>query len=80
MAPCLHRIWLFLIRLVAFALVVVAALGSAVAMMEPIVRMVMQHRRWPRFIAVLVVTGIVGVVGLASILSFSLKYPTNKFD
>jgi NSS family neurotransmitter:Na+ symporter len=54
-----------------FALVVIAALGSAVAMMEPIVRMVMQHRRWPRFIAVLVVTGIVWMLGLASILSFN---------
>lgn len=54
-----------------FALVVIASLGSAVAMMEPIVRMVMQHRRWPRFLAVSVVAGIVWVLGLGSVLSFN---------
>ncbi|MFT5710957.1 MAG: NSS family neurotransmitter:Na+ symporter [Halioglobus sp.] len=55
-----------------FAVVVIAALGSAVAMMEPIVRMVMQHRRWPRLLAVLVVAGIVWVLGLGTVLSFNV--------
>jgi len=39
--------------------------------MEPIVRMLMQHRRWPRFLAVLVVVGLVWLLGLGSVLSFN---------
>ena len=55
-----------------FALVVVAALGSAVALMEPVIRLLMQHRRWPRLIAVIVVAGVVWLLGLGSILSFNV--------
>ncbi len=62
-----------------FALVAVAALGSAVALMEPIVRMVMQHRRWPRLIAVLVVAGVVWLLGLGSVLSFNVWQEDNWF-
>jgi NSS family neurotransmitter:Na+ symporter len=62
-----------------FALVVVAALGSAVALLEPIVRMVMQHRRWHRLFAVLVVAGVVWLLGLGSILSFNVWQEDNWF-
>jgi NSS family neurotransmitter:Na+ symporter len=62
-----------------FALVVVAALGSAVALLEPIVRMVMQHRRWPRLLAVLVVAGVVWLLGLGSVLSFNVWQGDNWF-
>lgn len=55
-----------------FVLVVVAALGSAVALLEPIVRMVMQHLRWPRLLAVLVVGGVVWLLGLGTVLSFNV--------
>ncbi len=55
-----------------FAMVVIASLGSAVALMEPIVRLVMQHRRWPRLFSVLVVAGIVWVLGLGTVLSFNV--------
>ncbi len=55
-----------------FILVVVAALGSAVAMMEPIVRLLMHHRRMPRLVAVLLVTAVVWVLGIGTILSFNV--------
>jgi NSS family neurotransmitter:Na+ symporter len=54
-----------------FGMVVVAALGSAVALMEPIVLALMQHRRWPRLIAVCVVAAVVWLLGLGTILSFN---------
>jgi len=55
-----------------FALVVVAALGSAVALMEPIIRVLMQHLRRPRFFCVLVVAAFVWLLGFACILSFNI--------
>ncbi len=55
-----------------FALVVVAALGSAVALMEPIIRMLMQHLRWRRLPAVGLVAGVVWLLGLGSALSFNI--------
>jgi NSS family neurotransmitter:Na+ symporter len=55
-----------------FALVVVAALGSAVALMEPVIRLLMQHRRIPRLLAVLLVAAVVWLLGLGSVLSFNV--------
>ncbi len=55
-----------------FVLVVVAALGSAVALMEPCVRLLMQHWRMPRLFAVLLVAGVVWLLGLGTVLSFNV--------
>jgi len=54
---------------VFFLLVVVAALGSAVAMLEPVVRTLMQQLRWRRVTAVLLVTGLVWLLSLGVVLS-----------
>jgi NSS family neurotransmitter:Na+ symporter len=56
---------------VFFALVVLAALGSAVAIMEPIVTALMQRARLGRFTAVLLVGALVWVLGLAVAVSFA---------
>jgi NSS family neurotransmitter:Na+ symporter len=56
---------------VFFALVVLAALGSTVAIMEPIVTALMQRARIGRFTAVLLVGGLVWVLGLAVVVSFA---------
>jgi NSS family neurotransmitter:Na+ symporter len=56
---------------VFFALVVLAALGSAVAIMEPIVVAVMQRARLGRCTAVLLVGALVWVLGLAVALSLA---------
>jgi NSS family neurotransmitter:Na+ symporter len=56
---------------VFFALVVLAALGSAVAIMEPIVTALMQRARLRRFTAVLLVGALVWVLGLAVAVSFA---------
>ena len=54
---------------VFFVLVVVAVLGSAVALMEPVVRMVMQLARLERFTAALIVGAVVWLLGLAVVMS-----------
>ena len=56
---------------VFFALVVLAALGSTVAIMEPIVATVMERARLGRFTAVLLVGVVVWVLSLAVVASFS---------
>ena len=56
---------------VFFALVVVAALGSAVAIMEPIVGSLMQQLRIRRFTAVLFVGAVVWLLGLGVAVSFT---------
>jgi NSS family neurotransmitter:Na+ symporter len=56
---------------VFFALVVLAALGSTVAIMEPIVATVMERARLGRITAVLLVGGLVWVLGLAVVASFA---------
>lgn len=53
-----------------FALMVVAALGSAVAIMEPIVAAIVQQFRVARFTATLLVGAVVWLLGLAVIASF----------
>jgi len=55
-----------------FALVVVAALGSAVALMEPIIRVLMQHLRRSRLFCVALAAAFVWALGLACILSFNI--------
>ncbi len=55
-----------------FLLVVVAALGSAVAMMEPIVGYIMQRTGLYRIPAVIGLTAVVWVLGLGTILSFNI--------
>jgi len=54
-----------------FLLVVIAALGSAVAMMEPVVRTLMQQARLRRITAVLVVSAAIWLLGVAVVLSLS---------
>ena len=54
-----------------FLLVVIAALGSAVAMMEPMVRTLMQQARLRRVTAVLVVSAVIWLLGAAVVLSLS---------
>ena len=54
-----------------FLLVVIAALGSAVAMMEPAVRTLMQQARLRRITAVLVVSAVIWLSGAAVVLSLS---------
>lgn len=55
---------------VFFVLVVVAALGSAVAIMEPIVGTVMQQVRVRRISAVMLVGLVIWLLGLAVVVSF----------
>jgi NSS family neurotransmitter:Na+ symporter len=55
---------------VFFVLMVVAALGSAVAIMEPIVATLMQQFRVGRFTATLLVVALVWLVSLAVVTSF----------
>ncbi|MCB1706577.1 MAG: sodium-dependent transporter [Halioglobus sp.] len=54
---------------VFFLLVVLAALGSAVALMEPVVAMLMQLARLERFTAALIVGAVVWLLGLAVVMS-----------
>jgi NSS family neurotransmitter:Na+ symporter len=56
---------------VFFVLMVVAALGSAVAIMEPIVATLMQQLRLERFTATLLVAAVVWLLGLAVATSFA---------
>ena len=56
---------------VFFALVVLVALGSAVAIMEPIVATIMQQARLRRFTAVLLVGALVWVLGLVVVVSLA---------
>lgn len=56
---------------VFFVLVVLAALGSAVAIMEPIVTTVMERARLGRFTSVLLVGALVWLLGLAVAASFA---------
>ncbi len=55
---------------VFFVLVVLAILGSAVAVMEPVVAMVMRLARFERFTSALIVGAIVWLLGLAVVSSF----------
>jgi NSS family neurotransmitter:Na+ symporter len=55
---------------VFFVLMVVAALGSAVAIMEPIVATLIQQLRLERFTATLLVAAVVWLLGLAVVTSF----------
>jgi NSS family neurotransmitter:Na+ symporter len=55
---------------VFFVLMVVAALGSAVAIMEPIVATLIQHLRLERFTATLLVATVVWLLGLVVVASF----------
>lgn len=55
---------------VFFVLLVLAALGSAVALMEPAVAAVMQWARLERFTAALIVGAIAWLLGLAVVMSF----------
>jgi NSS family neurotransmitter:Na+ symporter len=54
-----------------FLLMALAALGSAVAIMEPIVSVLMQHSKVGRVTAALVVGAVVWALALAVVLSFS---------
>jgi NSS family neurotransmitter:Na+ symporter len=58
---------------VFFVLMVVAALGSAVAIMEPIVATLIQRLRLARFTATLLVTAAVWLMGLAVVMSLVTK-------
>lgn len=55
-----------------FALVLLAALGSAISLLEPATAWLVQRRRWPRPWAALVLAVAVWLLGLLSIFSFSL--------
>jgi NSS family neurotransmitter:Na+ symporter len=55
-----------------FLMVVVAALGSAVAMMEPIVGYIMQRTGLYRTPTVLGLTAVIWILGLGTILSFNI--------
>lgn len=59
-----------LVGTVFFVLMVLTALGSAVAIMEPIVATLMQQARLKRFTATLLVALVVWLLGLAVVLSF----------
>jgi NSS family neurotransmitter:Na+ symporter len=56
---------------VFFLLMVLAALGSAVAILEPVVSSLMQFARIERFTATLLVGSVVWVLGFAVVLSFA---------
>lgn len=56
---------------VFFLLMVLAALGSAVAILEPVVSSLMQLARIERFTATLLVGSVVWVLGFAVVLSFA---------
>ncbi len=58
---------------VFFVLMVLAALGSAVAIMEPIVATLMQQLRLERFTAALLVAAAVWLLGLAVVMSFGSR-------
>jgi neurotransmitter:Na+ symporter, NSS family len=58
---------------VFFVLVVVAALGSAVAIMEPIVATLIQQLRFTRFTATLLVTAAVWLIGLVVVMSLGAQ-------
>jgi neurotransmitter:Na+ symporter, NSS family len=60
-----------IIGTIFFCMVVVAALGSAVAIMEPIVATIKQHTRLERFTSVLLVGWAVWLLGVAVITSFT---------
>ena len=55
-----------------FALVVIAALGSAVALMEPVVGYIMQRTGLHRIAAVVGLSAVVWGLGLGSVLSFNV--------
>lgn len=57
--------------MVFFMLMVLAALGSAVAVMEPIVSLLMQQAQLQRFTAVLLVSAIIWVLGWAVVTSLA---------
>jgi NSS family neurotransmitter:Na+ symporter len=58
-----------LVGAVFFVMMVLAALGSAVALMEPVVAMLMQQARLSRFTAALIVGAIVWLLGWAVVMS-----------
>jgi NSS family neurotransmitter:Na+ symporter len=58
-----------LVGAVFFVMMVLAALGSAVALMEPAVAMLMQQARLSRFTAALVIAAIVWLLGWAIVVS-----------
>jgi NSS family neurotransmitter:Na+ symporter len=60
--------------IVFFLLMVVAALGSAVAIMEPAVAMLIQQTRLGRFTAALVVGAVVWLLALAVVMSFGPEW------
>jgi NSS family neurotransmitter:Na+ symporter len=60
--------------IIFFLLMVVAALGSAVAIMEPIVAMLMQQTRLERFTATLVVGTVVWLLALGVVMSFGPEW------
>jgi NSS family neurotransmitter:Na+ symporter len=60
-----------LIGTIFFSMIVVTALGSAVAIMEPIVATLKQHTRLERFTSVLLVGWAVWLLGVAVITSFT---------
>jgi len=55
-----------------FSLVLLAALGSAIALLEPATAWLVQRLRWPRPWAALLLAAVVWLLGLPSIFSFSL--------
>lgn len=64
---------------VFFVLMVVAALGSAVALMEPAVAMVMRAANVERFTAALLVGGVIWLLGLAVVSSFQPRWGLQWF-
>lgn len=55
-----------------FAMVLLAALGSAIALLEPTTAWLVERFRWRRPIAALLLAGGVWLIGLANIFSFNL--------
>jgi NSS family neurotransmitter:Na+ symporter len=55
-----------------FALVLLAAFGSAVSLLEPATAWLVQRYRWRRPLAALLLAGMVWLLGLLSVFSFSL--------
>lgn len=55
-----------------FAMVLLAALGSAIALLEPTTAWLIERFRWPRAAAAGLLAGLVWLLGLPNIFSFSL--------